>query len=238
MNAPQSNIPRLVNLTNSASYDIQPVTIVGRHEDCDLVLKNEKGASRKHARILVEDNVAVLMDLGSLNGTLVNGREIGRAVQLVDGDVIVFDQQEYQFVHAVNTPLDSSENVTVVANKDEVNHPESIKPAIRVVDQEIHDEIGSFDETEASEIPPVEPTVMPSTSQRNTNSGPLAEEPFDEFVDEPIAATSRPGGDTVRRSAPRARWVKWLVIVPLVLIGLLLAGYFAYQFGLASSSGS
>ena len=95
----QSNVankPHLINVANGTVHALENVTIIGRHEDCGLVLNAERGASRKHARILLENNTAVLMDLGSLNGTLVNGREIGRAVQLIDGDIIIFDQHEYK----------------------------------------------------------------------------------------------------------------------------------------------
>ncbi|GAB3497357.1 FhaA domain-containing protein [Nocardiopsis coralliicola] len=59
------------------------VTLLGRGTDCDLRLV-DNGVSRHHAEIRVEDDDAVLVDLGSTNGTFVNGQQVRRA-GLVDG---------------------------------------------------------------------------------------------------------------------------------------------------------
>jgi pSer/pThr/pTyr-binding forkhead associated (FHA) protein len=51
------------------------VNIVGR-ENCDILLM-EGTVSRRHAQITVENGLVILMDLGSSNGTQIDGNRIG-----------------------------------------------------------------------------------------------------------------------------------------------------------------
>ncbi|MBM4465178.1 MAG: FHA domain-containing protein [Chloroflexi bacterium] len=60
---------------------------IGRSEDCDVVLI-ERQVSRRHAQIRRLDGQYVLEDLGSRNGTYVNGREVTEPYVLQDGDEI------------------------------------------------------------------------------------------------------------------------------------------------------
>lgn len=65
--------------------------IIGRGEDCDVVLV-ERQVSRHHAQIRRLDSAAsltyILEDLGSRNGTYLNGREVTEPHILQDGDEI------------------------------------------------------------------------------------------------------------------------------------------------------
>lgn len=61
--------------------------IIGRDEDCDVVLV-ECQVSRHHAQIRRTDSRYVLEDLGSKNGTYVNGRQVTGPYTLQDGDEI------------------------------------------------------------------------------------------------------------------------------------------------------
>ena len=61
--------------------------IIGREEDCDIVLPSRQ-VSRNHARIRRSGGRHILEDLGSKNGTFVNGRELTEPYTLQDGDEI------------------------------------------------------------------------------------------------------------------------------------------------------
>jgi hypothetical protein len=61
--------------------------IIGRDETCDLVVA-ERQVSRQHARIRHEGGRHLLEDLGSKNGTFVNGQELEGPYALQDGDEI------------------------------------------------------------------------------------------------------------------------------------------------------
>jgi DNA-binding response OmpR family regulator len=61
--------------------------IIGREEGCDIVLPSRQ-VSRSHARIRRSGGRHILEDLGSKNGTFVNGREWIEPYTLQDGDEI------------------------------------------------------------------------------------------------------------------------------------------------------
>lgn len=61
--------------------------VLGRHPDC-LLLLDDPDVSRHHARILVVGDTATLEDLGSKNGTYLQGKKITGVVRLSDGDDI------------------------------------------------------------------------------------------------------------------------------------------------------
>jgi len=60
-------------------------TIIGRALDCDVVL-GDRSVSRTHASITLRDGGPVLRDLGSRNGTWVNGLRVGNDRHLRQGD--------------------------------------------------------------------------------------------------------------------------------------------------------
>jgi hypothetical protein len=68
---------------------------IGRLEDCDVVLK-DKGASRKHAQLRLRDGSWVVTDLGSTNGTRLNGQTI-QSRDLADGDKITIGTTVIEF---------------------------------------------------------------------------------------------------------------------------------------------
>lgn len=53
---------------------------IGRSKDCDISLDSVKGVSRKHCRLFIVDDKLRIQDLGSQNGTVVEGKKIKEAV--------------------------------------------------------------------------------------------------------------------------------------------------------------
>jgi len=70
----------------------QTVIRIGRHPENDLRfdLELDRDASSRHAEIRLEEGRYVLTDLGSTNGTFVNGERLTGTRALLDGDVIEF----------------------------------------------------------------------------------------------------------------------------------------------------
>lgn len=71
-------------------------TTVGRAPENDLVLDTD-GVSRRHLRVTWDGAVCVVEDLGSKNGTLVNGRSGEGAREVAPGDLIAIPGWKLRF---------------------------------------------------------------------------------------------------------------------------------------------
>ena len=65
----------------------QEITIVGREAINDLVV-NDPEVSRRHCRLMLDKGGYLIEDLGSTNGTFVNGQRVTSPVPLYHGDTI------------------------------------------------------------------------------------------------------------------------------------------------------
>jgi pSer/pThr/pTyr-binding forkhead associated (FHA) protein len=71
-----------------SEHPVHGELILGREADsADLVL-DDPGVSRRHARVLPENGGVIVEDLGSSNGTYVNGRRISGPVEVGAGDEV------------------------------------------------------------------------------------------------------------------------------------------------------
>jgi len=88
----------------------EPVTTIGRSADNDIVLPDDR-VSRQHCRLTREDASVVLEDLGSSNGTFVNGRAISKT-RLFDGDEVHVGNHVFSFT--VSKSAGDSDSVKVL----------------------------------------------------------------------------------------------------------------------------
>jgi FHA domain len=63
-------------------------TSIGRSSASDVVLKNDDYASGRHARLTHHGGLLYVEDMGSTNGTFVNGRKAVGATPLRHGDTV------------------------------------------------------------------------------------------------------------------------------------------------------
>ena len=94
----------LVRQGQERPFAIEGDVIVGRSKQADLRV-SDGFVSRRHARLWLEDGNLMVEDLGSANGTFVNGVRISTRVRLDPGDQISFDETEYQ-VEQERIPVD------------------------------------------------------------------------------------------------------------------------------------
>jgi pSer/pThr/pTyr-binding forkhead associated (FHA) protein len=95
--------PELV-LPDGSHIELEDGTLVlGRSGECDILLASS-AASKRHAELRVQGGVVTLVDLGSTNGSRVNGERVEERV-LVSGDSLELADVSYQIVVPVSAPV-------------------------------------------------------------------------------------------------------------------------------------
>ena len=79
-----------------SAYDLSDGALLGRGESADIRLE-DTFASSAHARLVAEGDVIVLEDLGSTNGTYLNGEPLRGPQPLHVGDSIRIGDSEFTF---------------------------------------------------------------------------------------------------------------------------------------------
>lgn len=102
----------LIRVGSNREIRLKPETVFGRQAECDVLL-TEGHASRRHAKVSLAEDGYWLEDLGSANGTFVNGGRISGRVRLAAGDRLRFDVEEFDFrmLPAGPVPLDDGKTM-------------------------------------------------------------------------------------------------------------------------------
>jgi pSer/pThr/pTyr-binding forkhead associated (FHA) protein len=70
--------------------------VIGRQPDSDFVI-DERTVSRRHAALRRVENGWLLEDLGSTNGTRINGKRVMKRVRVTSGDLLGFGAATARF---------------------------------------------------------------------------------------------------------------------------------------------
>jgi pSer/pThr/pTyr-binding forkhead associated (FHA) protein len=182
----------------------QDSVMIGRTPECDVVLY-DAGVSRKHCRIFNEGSDFLIEDMGSSNGTKVNGAPISRKQALATGDkltlgpvVFVFEAVEEQASDPstdAGFPLPEpggDANSTRIVSVDKVkprakNKGEALKPEGMEADPENLDKI---QRSATRALPAVRPNRPPTGNLPRTSGASAA-----------VPRASGPSG-AIERAAP------------------------------------
>jgi pSer/pThr/pTyr-binding forkhead associated (FHA) protein len=79
------------------TFGLNGQTVVGRHPDCDVIIQ-EPYMSSEHAELTPFNGRWQIKDLGSTNGTYLNGRSVHQTEDIEPGDVIQFGRVKLEFL--------------------------------------------------------------------------------------------------------------------------------------------
>jgi predicted component of type VI protein secretion system len=181
------------------------VTTVGRHDSCHIRIKSSQ-VSRKHCELFEKKGILLVKDLGSANGTIVNGKKVEGQRVLEPGDELTLGpvtlrvakigqappvrtpaqpaSADTAVVEAVSAPLSDDEFEIDFDDEPTVTSPQPAADANMDQSFEI-----PFDEEPAAAPPPAPSSAAagPKKDKKSEIKKPAEPEPAVQGADEAIA---------------------------------------------------
>ena len=157
------------------------VMTVGRQQDCQLRIASSQ-VSRKHCQIFEKKGLLLVKDLGSSNGTLVNGKRIADQRVLEPGDELTVGSVKFRIERQEETVLEPGTSPLPATKAADT----AIAHAIRGDEDSIllHD----VDEGTGVHSPPkAKPATKPPASRTVTISQPNTDETMIEISEDAVA---------------------------------------------------
>ncbi len=122
--APQFQFVMRSGPTPGATFSLEgDQLIIGRDTSSNIAI-NDAEVSRKHSRLTFQGGKYVIEDLGSTNGTFVNGQRLASPVVLKSGDVVSLGEQIVLMYEAIS----SDPGATVMSARKSQPRPAPVPP--------------------------------------------------------------------------------------------------------------
>lgn len=195
MGDPTAALPSLTLLTGPDTGRCIPLTtgrtaVLGRSLEADLTFPDEPSLSRFHARIERTDNGYTITDLGSANGTQLNGASVTTPALLAHRDVISCGALDLRF----DMPVAPSDGAAVPAQA-----PVAAKPRIHAV---IANEQRPVRKTQALRISDSAIAAVSAAQEASADRNHAAQDPTPQAGGEQQAGAGAPAPEAVPAEAP------------------------------------
>lgn len=166
----------LIKIGSNREIALKPETVLGRQAECDVLL-TEGHTSRRHAKLLQAEDGYWLEDLGSSNGTFINGKRINGRVRLASGDRLRFDVEEYDFRIHSQAPVTRSQPTVAREDKTAYRAPESA--AVVAESSGVFKRPGAWADPDALGDAGINKTkfIDPAQMKQMANASPIAANP-------------------------------------------------------------
>ena len=134
--------------------------LVGREQDCHL-RPNSDLVSRHHCVFSLDDYALRLRDLGSTNGTLVNGRRIRGETVLTPGDVVKIGKLNLEVV--IGDPAATTSSPRPASNLETTTNATALDTALEMPQQTMLDDSGMLIASSPNDSTQFEVPIMPPT---------------------------------------------------------------------------
>lgn len=147
---------------------VDGVTTVGRHDDCQLRIKSSQ-VSRRHCELFEKKGLLVVKDLGSSNGTYVNGEKVEGQRVLEAGDELTIGQVKLRVAKIGETSEPPSPRQTAKPGDTAVVEPVSNSAADDEFEIEFDEEPSETAPVPIAEMDDMEPaTAVPTQAKAKT----------------------------------------------------------------------
>jgi hypothetical protein len=193
-------------LPDGSRVPVRDGLVIGRTAPSDLIVADGK-VSRRHARLHVDHGVVEIEDLGSSNGTLLNGKAVSRRV-VRDGDRIQVGTSELAFL--AGPPV-------VAPAKEPPAPPAGAPPPVAPPPAAPRAEILEFFDDEVIEVAPRERLPPPAPGIAAAPGRITAQAPGRVLQFQRRPARGGPLGDDLRQMSPLQRLL--IFLLALLLLG-------------------
>lgn len=182
----------------------QDSVLIGRTPECDVVLY-DAGVSRKHCRIFSEGNRFIIEDMGSSNGTRLNGEPITRKQELADGDQLTLGPVVFVFGALAPEPgvepgTDGAAEPAADAGSTRIVAADKVKPRAKNKGEALKPEGAEANPENLDKIQRLATRALPAVRASRVNSAPR----LSTAAGAAARVSSNPGGAARSTSNPGA----------------------------------